>query len=159
MSKRVITLTAAALVAGGIGIAYGSSAATAAPVVNALGLKSAVANDIEAVRWGWGPGLGIGLGAGLIGGAIIGGALAAPYYYGPGPYYPAPGYYGPYPAPVPAYGPPPGYGPAPGYGAPPAAGPGGPGRDASAFCARKYKSYDPSTGTYLSNDGTRHPCP
>ncbi len=39
--------------------------------------------------WGWGPGPVIG---GLAAGAIIGSALAAPYYY-PYPY----GYYGPYP--------------------------------------------------------------
>jgi hypothetical protein len=37
--------------------------------------------------WGWGPGP-------FVAGALVGGALAAPYYYGAyGPYYP----YGPYP--------------------------------------------------------------
>jgi hypothetical protein len=37
------------------------------------------------VRWGWGGrGWGWGLGGGLAAGAIIGGALAAPYYYGGG---------------------------------------------------------------------------
>jgi hypothetical protein len=49
--------------------------------------------------WGWGPGIA----AGLIGGAIVGGAIASsnPYYYGYGP-----GYYGPgYPAYAGAYGP------------------------------------------------------
>jgi hypothetical protein len=59
----------------------------------------ATASPANAWRGGWGPGLA----AGLVGGAIIGGAIAAsPYYYGPGPYYygggPAyvadPGYYG-----------------------------------------------------------------
>jgi hypothetical protein len=45
--------------------------------------------------WGWGPGPFFG---GLAAGAVIGGALAAPYYYG--------GYY-----PYPAYGPRPYYGP------------------------------------------------
>jgi len=46
--------------------------------------------------WGWGPGVA----AGLIGGAIIGGAIASsPYYgpygyYGPGPYYGGPAYVG-----------------------------------------------------------------
>lgn len=53
-------------------------------------------------------GLGVGIAAGLLGGAIIGGALAAPHYYGPG-YYDGPGY---------AYGP--GYGYAPSYGYRPA---------------------------------------
>jgi hypothetical protein len=44
--------------------------------------------------WGWGPGP-------FVAGALVGGALAAPYYYGygPGRYY---GYYG---APGPYYGP------------------------------------------------------
>src|SRR6202012_5327739 len=38
--------------------------------------------------WGWGPGIGLG----ILGGAIVGGAIASqnPYYYGPGY---APGYY------------------------------------------------------------------
>jgi hypothetical protein len=37
-------------------------------------------------------GLGAGLAAGVIGGAIVGGALAAPYYYGYGPRHYGPGY-------------------------------------------------------------------
>jgi len=42
-------------------------------------------------------GFGAGLAAGVIGGAIVGGALASPYYYGPGYGYYGPGYgyYGP----------------------------------------------------------------
>jgi hypothetical protein len=36
--------------------------------------------------WGWGPGP-------FVAGALVAGAIAAPYYYGYGPYYP----YGPYP--------------------------------------------------------------
>ena len=31
--------------------------------------------------------------------------------------------------------------------------------DAVAACARKYRSYDPRSGTFLSNDGMRKPCP
>ena len=31
--------------------------------------------------------------------------------------------------------------------------------DQIAACARRYRSYDASTGTYLGNDGYRHPCP
>jgi BA14K-like protein len=27
-----------------------------------------------------------------------------------------------------------------------------------AYCARRYKSYDPASGTYLGYDGLRHPC-
>ena len=71
----------------------------------------------------------MGFGAGLLGGAILGSALAAPYYYYPSPYYAAPGYYGPPPA------------------------------DAAAYCMERFKSYDPRSGTYLGYDGFRHPCP
>ena len=30
---------------------------------------------------------------------------------------------------------------------------------ASNFCAQRYRSYDPNTGTYIGYDGRRHPCP
>lgn len=30
---------------------------------------------------------------------------------------------------------------------------------AIAYCARRYRSYDPATQTYLGLDGVRHPCP
>src|SRR4051794_37898467 len=40
-----------------------------------------------------------------------------------------------------------------------ARGPGAASGDAVAACARKYRSYDPRTMTFLSNDGTRKPCP
>jgi hypothetical protein len=26
-------------------------------------------------------------------------------------------------------------------------------------CQQRFRSYDPSTGTYLGYDGLRHPCP
>ena len=71
-------------------------------------------------------------GGGFAAGAIIGGLLAAPRYY-----YPAPGYYAP--APSYYYGPPPG--------------------GAVDYCMRRFRSYDPGSGTYLGNDGYRHPCP
>jgi hypothetical protein len=74
--------------------------------------------------------IGAGIAAG-VGAAIIGGIIASQ----PGPYY-GPGYY----APAPVYGPPP-------VG------------DADAYCFSRFRSYDPSTGTYLGNDGYRHPCP
>ncbi|CCE04364.1 conserved hypothetical protein [Bradyrhizobium sp. STM 3843] len=32
------------------------------------------------------------------------------------------------------------------------------GGDAS-YCAQRYRSYDPASGTYLGYDGLRHPCP
>jgi hypothetical protein len=31
--------------------------------------------------------------------------------------------------------------------------------DAVGYCASRYRSYDPQSGTYLGNDGLRHPCP
>ena len=31
--------------------------------------------------------------------------------------------------------------------------------NAVAYCARKFKSYDPARGTYLGYDGERHACP
>jgi len=83
---------------------------------------------------------GAGLGLGLAAGALIGGAIAAGSnpYYGPG-YYGGPGYYAA-PAPVVVEQ---------GYG----------GGDAEAYCMRRYRSYDPGSGTYLNNDGNRYPCP
>ena len=31
--------------------------------------------------------------------------------------------------------------------------------EAMAACADRFRSYDPSTGTYLGYDGAEHPCP
>jgi hypothetical protein len=39
-----------------------------------------------------------------------------------------------------------------GYYAPPAG-------DPTSYCLRRFKSYDPASGTYLGLDGLRHPCP
>ena len=33
------------------------------------------------------------------------------------------------------------------------------GGDDAAYCAQRYRSYDPASGTYLGYDGQRHPCP
>jgi hypothetical protein len=30
---------------------------------------------------------------------------------------------------------------------------------ADEYCARRFRSYDPRSGTYLGYDGRRHPCP
>jgi hypothetical protein len=89
-----------------------------------------------------GGGVAAGIIGGLAAGALIGGALASRpgYYYGAGYGYGyAPGNY---------YEPSYAYVPAPAYG---------PG--AVAYCAQRFKSYDPASGTYLGNDGYRHPCP
>jgi hypothetical protein len=42
--------------------------------------------------------------------------------------------------------------------APVYAGP-GQGADAVAYCARRFRSYDPASASYLGNDGARHACP
>ncbi len=36
---------------------------------------------------------------------------------------------------------------------------GGDGDGDVAYCMRRFKSYDPASGTYLGFDGMRHPCP
>jgi hypothetical protein len=142
MPNATRTLAAAFLCA--VSIASMPSVAAAMPVADALAIKNAAPAAVESVQWrrGWG-----GAGAGFVAGAIIGGALAAPYYGGYGPYYyapPPPVYYGP---PAAVYG-----GPAPGYGAPVAG-------DAVAYCSQRYRSYDPASGTFLGYAGLRHPCP
>ncbi len=84
---------------------------------------------------------------GLAAGAIIGGAIASqgygPGYYGSPAYAPAPTYYddGDVDDGAVAVAPPPG------------------GGDAVSYCMQTYRSYDPRSGTYLGNDGYRHPCP
>lgn len=113
---------------------------SAAPVTAPLMLRNAVAPSVETVQYrrgwrgGYRGGAGIGVGAGIAG-ALIGGAIIGatqPYgYYGYGP-----GYYGPaYVAPAPYVG------------------------DAVSYCAQRFRSYDPYSGTYLGYDGLRHPCP
>jgi hypothetical protein len=108
----------------------------ASPIMSPLVLRSTVVPSVQTVRYrrGYGYGgaaFGLGLAGALIGGAIIG--ASQPYgYYG----YP-PGYYGPvYAVPAPFLG-----------------------GDAIAYCAQRFRSYDPSSGTYLGYDGFRHPCP
>ena len=137
MKNRLPTLAAAALFA--MSMVPLANNASAIPA-DALALKNAAPTDIETVRWrgrggrGWGPGIA----AGLLGGAIIGGLLAAPYYGYDDPYYAyEPGPYGPGPY---AYG--------PGYGG-----------NAVAYCMQRFRSYDPNSGTYVGFDGLRHSCP
>ena len=131
MSTSLKILTISALLA--TSMAQFTGAARAAPVGEPLAITKAIPTSIETVYWrGRGWGWGAPVAGGLIAGALIGGALAAPYY-APG-YYPGPAYYG-----IPAYGAPP--------------------DDAIAYCMRRFRSYDPGSGTYLGYDGYRHPCP
>jgi len=129
------------------------------------------ATDASAQRrgrgWGWGPGVA----AGIIGGAIIAGAIIAsrpPGYvvyegygqpvYGPGCYWASQPLYDSFGRVVGYTGQP--VQVCPGYSAPPPGYAGGPpGGDPIAYCMQRFRSYDPKTGTYLGNDGQRHPCP
>jgi hypothetical protein len=87
---------------------------------------------------------------GAVAGALVGGAIAAGSggygYYGPGydqGYYGGDQYSDQYyddsgamaEAPAPA------------------------GDDAVSYCVQRFRSYDPQSGTYMGNDGYRHPCP
>ena len=136
MKNRLPTLAAAALLA--MSIVPFPNNASAMPLADGIAIKNAAPTNIETVRWrgrrGWGPGVG----AAIVGGAILGGILAAPYYDGYGPYY-GPGPYAYEPSPY-VYG--------PGYGG-----------NAVAYCMQRFRSYDPGSGTYLGFDGLRHPCP
>ncbi len=145
MSNTIAKLMAAALLA--VVVPSFAGIALAAPIGGALLIKNAATSNIETVQWR-GRGWGWGFGGGLATGAIIGGALAAPYYYGGG-YYGGPYYYGggPYYA-APAYEVEPGY-----YEE------GGGGGGGVEYCMRRFRSYDPRSGTYMGYDGQRHPCP
>lgn len=112
-------------------------AAPLAPSQSAVTAHAGTGNSLltQVQHHGGGHHGGGGLGLGLAAGALLGGAIAAGSnpYYGYGPRY--------YREPVvvaPAYG----------YGG-----------DAEAYCMRRYRSYDPASGTYLNNDGNRYPCP
>jgi hypothetical protein len=127
-------LTVAIAIAGAL--AAGAPTHAAPLTAGAAQLRSAPASAIEQVR-SRGSGAGAVIG-GLAAGMILGGIIASQphYYYGPGYY----------------YGPPPPYYPAPYYYRP--AGP----PDWEAYCASRYRSFDPYTGTYMGYDGVRRPC-
>lgn len=83
---------------------------------------------------GWWPG------AAFVAGAALGGSYAydtGPSDYDNDAYYDYPDYY---------------------YDGSVTVAPGPAGVDAG-YCAQRYRSYDPATGTYLGYDGQRHPCP
>jgi hypothetical protein len=140
MKKPARYLLAAAVLSTSLSmsVALMSTAASAAPIAfDHLATAKVSSGAIENVYWrgrGWGGGWG----GPFVAGAVVGGALAAAPYYGGGYYYGAP--YG--------YGPPPG--PAYYEDAPP---------PDDGYCAQRYRSYDPQSGTFLGNDGRRHPCP
>lgn len=113
------------------------AAALAASVAFAAAPAQARWHGHHGGGWHHGGGFGGALG-GFAAGAIIGGALGAA---SSGPYYDyGPDYYG--------------YGYAPGPVVVERSGGG-----AEAYCERRFRSYDPASGTYLGYDGMRHPCP
>ncbi len=79
-------------------------------------------------------GPGIGFGTGL----ALGAYAASPYYYG----YDEPYYYDSYP-----------------YDEGVVVGGTAGSPEDVAYCQRRYRSYDVNSGTFLGNDGQRHPCP
>jgi hypothetical protein len=111
MTLRLPALAATASFA--VGVALNANAASAAPIYGATAMKDAVPANVETVRWGgwggrgwgWGGrGWGWGVGGGLLAGALIGGALASPYYSYGYPYYSYPAYGYGYGYPYPYYG-------------------------------------------------------
>lgn len=118
---------------------YLAAPANASPIASSLMLKNAmtVATETVQYRHGWrgggygGAAVGLGIAGALIGGAIVGATQPYGYGYGYGPVY-GPVYVGPVPY---------------------------VGGDAVSYCAQRYRSYDPYSGTYLGYDGFRHPCP
>lgn len=114
---------------------------------------------------GYNPGAAVAAGvAGLAAGAIIGSALSQPNYYAPPVYYAPPATY--YAPPGTYYAYPTARGPEPYDPSLPASAgtfyssagvaPGSP--DWNAYCASKYRSFDPATGTFMGYDGRRHYC-
>ena len=147
-SKRfAAVLAAAALALSGVQ----ASAAPYASVNSTAGSSPYAATGnalVQEVQWrggGWrgggfrgagrrgGRGIGLGIGAGILGSALLGSVLAAPYYDRSYSYYPTTRYDA-----APAYQ---------SYG------------NSDGYCARRFRSYDPASGTYLGYDGYRHPCP
>jgi hypothetical protein len=123
-------LTLAAAALFAMSIAPVANIASAAPVSNALAIKNAAPTNIETVRWRGRGGRGWHRGGG--GAGVAAGVIGGLILGGmlAAPYYDRP-YYGP------------GY-----YGG-----------DAVGYCMRRFRSYDPRSGTYVGYDGYRHPCP
>ncbi|WP_417684948.1 BA14K family protein [Roseibium sp.] len=99
---------------------------------------------------------------GLAAAALLGATLASPRYNGGPVYYDPPPYsYAPppYPAPPVVYAPPPYPYRSRAYVVPRHAGIGAPfSPEWIAYCARKYKSFNPRTGTYLAYSGRVRMC-
>lgn len=132
MCSKLLGVIALAVGTGSLGLS-----ANAAPIAPVPALQKSGAPALQSVQWRWGWRGGRGWAPGLAAGAIVGGAIAAtqPWAYG--------GYYDDY-----AYAPGYSYGSGYGYRG-----------DAEGYCAQRFRSYDPASGTYLGYDGERHSCP
>ena len=86
MSTSLRTLAASTLLVASMAGYFGT--ASAAPVIDHLAFKNASQGTVEFVQWRGGWGWGAPVAGGFVTGALLGGALAAPYYYTPGPYIP-----------------------------------------------------------------------
>ena len=141
---RSFAVTAAAMLLACLSVSPAS--AQLARFDEELGIGNDTVTTVQYRRYGYRDG-GAAVGAGIAGlavGALVAGALApqaAPQYaeedYGEAPVYGAPRYERQ------VYG----------------AGVQTSSEDAQAYCMRRYRSFDPASGTYLNNDGNRYPCP
>lgn len=139
----ILRYAASALTAGAF-VSLLAVAAEAAPIAQPQTAAQMPKQElVQQVQWrrygyGYGPRYGYGyrrndgaaVAAGVIGGLALGAVIAGAASA---------------PPPV-AYAPPAAYGPPPGAG------------DWYAYCASKYRSFDPASGTFLGYDGIRRPC-
>ena len=131
MTIRSITVATALLA---MSVAPVANVASAMPVSKSVTVDNSATTNIQTVQYHHRGGHGHyrGDGAGVAAG-LIGGMILGGMLAGPRYYDYAPGpYYGP------------GY-----YG----------GGDPVGYCMRRFRSYDPGSGTYVGYDGYRHPCP
>ncbi len=145
MSKQLLNMPVAAVLAAGAAALSGAASNTASAMPLAGGARAQRDGRNRCGR--------------QCGGTGNGGPLAPAFAPAPPPYYyrPSPRYYNSYyDAPPRAYRYDYDYAydyaydryPAPRYG-----------RGAAAYCASRYLSWDPETGTFIGYDGLRHPCP
>ncbi|MBI3433589.1 MAG: BA14K family protein [Proteobacteria bacterium] len=142
--KRNLAARSLATSATALAVAGSLFVATTAPAVAQIARPQSAqvftpaGERFEFVRWrGRG---GAAIGAGIAAGLLLGGAIAASrpgYYYAPGYYAPSPYYVAPPPTVV--------------YEDEP--------DDAVAYCLRRFRSYNPASGTYMGYDGVRRSCP
>lgn len=134
MTIRSFTIATALLA---MSIAPVANVASAMPISKSVAADHSAVANIQTVQYhhrgGHGHYRGGGGGGAGVAAGLIGGMILGGMLAGPRYYDYAPGpYYGP------------GY-----YG----------GGDAVGYCMRRFRSYDPGSGTYVGYDGYRHPCP